>query len=264
MSTIHPTWMRPYELEGLILSGIEGGIYNARDTRDGKRVAVKLIEMKTPGIRNRCFEEADLIRSCRHPNIVQFYIHAVNTASNQSALIMELCSFDYLHVINERGVGTAEQVLFEEFIQIVRAVEYLHDLNVAHMDIKPENILVTVESTETGNRNVLKLTDFSFGIRFANIRQSVPQMGTPGFVAPEMYAPFPYISAKPVDIYAMGVTLYIMTQCNVPYAQYEDDAVTPEFPKIISDTMYGLVTDMMQLDPNSRPAIMELRMRIEA
>ncbi len=253
-------WLGTYELDGLIRDGSEGAVHSARDTRDGKRVAVKIVKMLTASTRRRCFEEAALVRECKHPNVIQFRAHAINTAENSSALVMDLAEQDYLDVINERGSAFETSQILEEFRQIVTAVDYIHSLGIAHLDLKPENILVV--------GGVLKLADFSFGVRSADLRQCVPACGTPGYVAPEMYTPFPYIRPKLVDIYSLGVVLYVVTQQAIPYFGYSREQmayaaanVPITFVKAIDTSLESLILDMTYVDPTCRPSTTEILIR---
>lgn len=254
-------WLGTYELDGLIRDGSEGAVHSARDTRDGQRVAVKIVKMFTPSTRRRCFEEAALVRECKHPNVIQFRAHAINTAENSSALIMDLAERDYLDVINERGSAFKTSQILEEFHQIVTAVDYIHSLGIAHLDIKPENILVV--------GGVLKLADFSFGVRSADLRQCVQACGTPGYVAPEMYVAFPYIRPKLADIYSLGIVLYVITQQALPYFGYAREQlayaavnVPISFVRVIEPSLESLILDMTYVDPNCRPGTTEILFRL--
>lgn len=259
-------WLGDYKLDGPIRSGIEGAVHRARDG-NGHRVAAKIILMTTPAVRDRCFEEVSMLRQCNHPNIVRLHSHVISARKNASAIILELCDMDYLDLINQRGAGTPECVLMTELKQLVRAVDYLHNLDLAHMDLKPENVLVSVDP-ETGT-HVLKLTDFGFGVRRAGTYQTIQARGTVRYAAPEIYATLPYIRATPVDIYALGTIMFVATQHEVPYAEHADQDmayvtrhVPISFPKIISIVFEKLIRDMMHVDPGQRPTTMDLRLRI--
>lgn len=262
-------WLGSYELGGLIRGGSEGAIHRACDRRTGKVVAVKVVKMVTPAIRKRCFEEVSIMRECTGEHVIGFHAHSIDVARSLSGLIMDCGNEDYLDVINER-LYVAEEVLLGEFRQIARAVKFLHDRNIAHMDIKPENILVTHELCSSGElRYVLKLIDFAFATRSAQHCMCVASCGTRGYVAPEMYAAFPNVYTKPVDIYAVGVTLYVATQRKLPFEVTGSSEMCKRalsmpvcFSEPTSLLVETLILEAMSIDPERRPTIEEICIRV--
>ena len=122
--------------------------------------------------------------------------------------------FDY---IANTGAFTEEVCKFY-FKQMLQGIHYIHSRGFSHRDLKPENILLDK------NYNV-KIVDFGFacpleGRDGSGINRS--QIGTPGYMAPEILAKQPY-QGQVVDIFALGVILFIMRSGHPPFAQASED-----------------------------------------
>ena len=88
--------------------------------------------------------------------------------------------------------------------QVISGLEYLHDLNIIHRDIKPDNIL------HDRATDVIKLCDFGAGLPFRDADDSVCKTeGTPVFTAPEACRG-QYYAGKAADIWQLGITLYAL------------------------------------------------------
>ena len=100
------------------------------------------------------------------------------------------------------------------FVQIVLAIEFMHNQRTIHRDIKSENILLD-------KNGMIKLADFGTAKRFktANLAQTQRAKGTPLYMCPEMFQEFTY--DFPADVWSLGVLLYYM--CCLKYPFYPKD-----------------------------------------
>lgn len=99
----------------------------------------------------------------------------------------------------------------ELFIQIMEGVEYLHSMNIAHRDIKPQNLLVTKEKK-------VYIMDFNVSFKNNNMGQPFKMMtktGTVTFSAPEIFIQKVY--DEKVDIWSAGIVLHMMLCGQVPF-----------------------------------------------
>ena len=101
--------------------------------------------------------------------------------------------------------------------EICKAIRFLHSLNIAHRDVKPENLLYT-RKDHTG---ILKLTDFGFAkesydCHTDTIIMSETFCGTEPYYSPQIVARKPY-NAFAADVWAMGVTLFCMLNNKFPF-----------------------------------------------
>ena len=92
--------------------------------------------------------------------------------------------------------------------QIVLGVGYLHDKGIAHRDLKLENILVDQDG-------YVKLIDFGLASRFENFSEHFDYVGTPQYMAPEIYSGASH--GFGVDWWAVGVLIYELLFGNVPF-----------------------------------------------
>ncbi|ORC88592.1 putative protein kinase [Trypanosoma theileri] len=162
--------------------------------------------------------------------------------------------------------------------QILSGLEYLHNHKVVHRDIKPENILV--------NRNgQAYLSDFGVSEVFDNnARERLEHMmqesmaasrtfggnqygatiqGTKGtmlFIAPELWRGDRSF-AKPVDMWAFGVTLYILLTGKLPFCTLDDimDPALPEIPTTYGIEWASLLRGLLNRDPNKRLSVTDAR-----
>jgi serine/threonine protein kinase len=121
-----------------------GEVYQARDTRLGRSVAVKLLPevFAQDGERIARFErEAKVLASLNHPNIAALF--GLEEFGNRHFLVMELVEGNTLAERITRGI-TVEEVM-ELARQILDALEAEHDKGIVHRDLKPSNVKITLD-----------------------------------------------------------------------------------------------------------------------
>jgi Tol biopolymer transport system component len=182
-----------YLIEARLGEGGMGVVYQAKDTRLGRSVALKFIKAQF----SRHWErEARAVAALNHPHIAT--LHEVGEHEGSPYLVMELVDGRPL-----RGPLPVKQAI-EYGIQLADALAAAHAAGVVHRDLKPGNILVT----EKGSVKVL-----DFGLAKLAEQEGAPAStqtaglaGTPGYMAPEQ------IEGKPADarsdIFAFGCILY--------------------------------------------------------
>ncbi|WP_052640215.1 serine/threonine-protein kinase [Zavarzinella formosa] len=170
----------------------------------GKEVALKLL------LRGRTETELRGISNClnlKHPNLVHLYDLRTDERDDHW-LVMEYVQGEPLSsVLNRNPRGLPVEQARQWFLQIAKAVAYLHDHAVIHRDIKPGNVFV-----ENG---ILKLGDYGLSktVGSASLTQSA-NVGTVYYMAPEVAKG---ACTKQVDVYACGVMLYEMLTGELPF-----------------------------------------------
>jgi serine/threonine protein kinase/Tol biopolymer transport system component len=147
-----------YEILSPLGVGGMGEVYRARDTRLGRKVAVKVLpsEFSTDAGRLRRFEkEARAVSSLQHPNIVAVY--DVGQGSGISYIAMELVEGRTLRDMLAAGRMSLRKML-DVSLQIADALAAAHEAGVVHRDIKPSNIVVMRDG-------FVKLLDFGLAKR---------------------------------------------------------------------------------------------------
>lgn len=195
-------------------------VYEAWQPSVRRRIAAKRLKshlVANSDVRARFEEEAMLLGRLNHHHIVQ----VIDYSSEKLTLFMEFIEGKTLdEVLAER-----ERLPLEESLRIVSEVlaglAYAHARNIIHRDVKPGNIFLT-------NDGLVKLGDFGIAaIIGAEAREgdarSESWVGTPSYVAPEQLTGAE-VNGR-ADIYAMGVTLYLLLTGRLPFVG-EDSART--------------------------------------
>ena len=207
------TRLGPYEVLGLIGAGGMGEVYNARDTRLDRTVALKILPPQfsaDPERRARFELEAKTIAGLTHPHICT--LHDVGTDSGSTYLVMELLTGETLAARLRKGPLSVEQALIVA-TQIADALAAAHRQDVIHRDLKPGNVMLT----NTG----AKLLDFGLakvlapsGIDPLTSPTTAPAtqqgviLGTAAYMSPEQARGTP--ADARADNWAFGLVLYEM------------------------------------------------------
>ncbi|KAH8673810.1 kinase domain-containing protein [Xylariales sp. PMI_506] len=144
--------------------------------------------------------------SLRHPNV----IHTLDLLKDQKGdycEVMEFCSGGDLYTLVLAAGKLEVQEADCYFKQMMRGVEYMHEMGVAHRDLKPENLLLTAHGA-------LKITDFGNGECFRMAWENDAHMvsglcGSAPYIAPEEYIDREF-DARAVDVWACGVIYMAM------------------------------------------------------
>lgn len=213
-----------YEVLRQIGSGGMGDVYLARDTRLGRRVALKLLPPSFTAdaqLRARFFREAKLASALDHPNVCT--IHEVGQSSSSLFIAMQ-----YVEGINLKHYIASRPLKLESLLSIgLQAADALataHAVGIIHRDIKSDNIIVTPKGQ-------VKILDFGIakltGTRGSEgVSKQEPEattrltrtgavMGTPSYMSPEQ-ARGERVDHRS-DIFSLGVVIYEMATGALPF-----------------------------------------------
>ncbi|KAK7750973.1 serine/threonine-protein kinase HAL4/sat4 [Diatrype stigma] len=144
--------------------------------------------------------------SLRHPNVIHT-LDLLKDTKGDYCEVMEYCSGGDLYtlILTATKLEVVEADCF--FKQMMRGVEYMHEMGVAHRDLKPENLLLTTHGA-------LKITDFGNGECFRMAWENDAHMvsglcGSAPYIAPEEYVDREF-DARAVDVWACGVIYMAM------------------------------------------------------
>src|SRR5215831_12116602 len=209
------TKLGPYEVKGPLGAGGMGEVYQARDTRLERTVAIKILptQLSNDPVRKQRFErEAKTISSLNHPHICT--LHDIGSQDGVDYLVMECVEGETVAKRLEKGPLPLEQVL-KYGAQIADALDKAHRAGIVHRDLKPGNIMLTPAGA--------KLLDFGL----ARPAESLSSATTIAGVAPSspvtaegtIVGTFQYMSPEQVegreldgrsDIFSLGAVLYEM------------------------------------------------------
>ena len=201
--------------------------------------------------------EIKIMQKLDHPNTIKL-VEAIDSP-NQINLVMEYVGGTSLNSYVRRK---AAKKLDEEeakylFKQVVQAIDYCHNINVSHRDIKLENILLD-------KNNKVKVIDFGFSTYIPSKKNVKMFCGTPSYMAPEIIANKEY-AGPPADIWALGVLLYSLLAGVFPFKGTNDRELykkisrgTFEFPASVKGPARDLIRGMMRLKPENRLSCCEI------
>lgn len=190
-------------------SGASGMVYSAFDERLGLKVAIKVIlpQLAEEVTRQRLRREVQAARQ-PHPNVVAIF--DLHEADGLLFLSMELVEgLGLRDRLAARGRMTAAETVTLGR-HLAAALTHLHALGLVHRDVKPGNILLTLEG-------VAKLCDLGLARPLGHgdtITESAMFVGTPAYMAPEQGL-HPEVSPA-ADVYALGLTLWECLSGEVP------------------------------------------------
>jgi serine/threonine-protein kinase len=202
-----------YDVEALLGRGGVGVVYKARHRRLNRPVALKMLLAGTyagPPERARFQREAEAVASLHHANIVAVY--DVGDHDGCRYFTMELVEGGSLAESLVSTPQPAPQAV-ALLIALAEAVQAAHRAGIVHRDVKPANILLTVEGTP-------KVADFGLARHFegeATLTLSGARIGTPSYMAPEQVSGKAGTIGPAADIYALGVLLYEMLTGKPPF-----------------------------------------------
>lgn len=196
--------------ESWFAKGKYGIVRRAVDKKTGVNYAAKFLRRRRRG--QCCAKEinheiAVLMLCANSQHIVR--LHAVHETRSETALILELATGGELQTIIDSKGQLSEAKTRTCMREILRALNHLHKQSIAHLDLKPQNILLCGDDVEDG----LKLCDFGIARIVEDTGKIYEILGTPDYVAPEVlhYEP---LSLK-TDIWSIGVLTYVLlTGCS--------------------------------------------------
>lgn len=211
-----------YVIERLIAKGGMGVVYRARHRLLGRTVALKVIRSEGPlsrEVMERFQAEAIAAAGLEHPGIVPLY--EVGIHEGQPFIAMAFVEGESLaNRIKESCLAPREAARIME--RVARAVAHAHQKGIIHRDIKPQNILMTVDNNPL-------LTDFGLAKQTQGADNSLTIdgqiLGTPSYMPPEQAVGSKYSIGPTSDVYALGATLYCLLTGRPPFVAESVTAV---------------------------------------
>ena len=204
----------PYRILRTLGQGGMGVVYEARDERVNRLVALKMLLPSTdgPDLRERLRREARTAAAVRHPHVCEIYEVG---ESDELYVAMELLEGEALSARISRGpIPVLEAIPFA--LQVLSALAALHDHAALHRDVKPSNVFIT----EHG----VKLLDFGLAAPIetgARLEERLTLtgvvLGTPQYMAPERWTGEAQLGPES-DLFAVGALLFEMVTGRAAFA----------------------------------------------
>ena len=244
----------------------EGGfsrVYKVRRKEDNQIYALKKVQITNLSEKQKLnsLNEIRVLASINNKYIVNYKDSFLDSKDSSLCLVMEYAdNGDLSKLIQEYKKSNKyfnEKEIWRIFIQIVKGLKSLHDLNIIHRDIKSSNIFLFSDGTaKLGDLNVCKILSVD------NLGKT--QAGTPSFAAPEVWMEKPY--GLKSDIWSLGCVLYEMAALKCPFSsnnavELNNKILVGNFkriPKIFSNDLNCIIEHMIRFEPEKRISCKEI------
>jgi len=212
-----------FEKAALLGKGGMGEVWQYRDRRIGRRVAMKVLHpalAKAPQVQARFLREAQIQGQLEHPAVVPVYDLGATPDGQQCIAMKQVRGATLGEIIAELRAGQARftrRRLLSDFARVCLAIDFAHARGVLHRDLKPANIMLgdfgEVYVLDWGLAKLhgdAELDPAGSGIQLsaADVTQDGALMGTPGYMSPEQIRGEVASLGPASDIYALGAILF--------------------------------------------------------
>lgn len=240
-----------YQLLEKVGSGGMATVYKALDNALGRNVAIKVMHQSLTSdeaFLQRFTQEAHAAANLTHPNIVT--VHDIGQDGQRHYIVMEFVEGrtlkELVRMHNKNGQLMPIKRTLDLIIQVCNGIGYAHRANLVHCDVKPQNILVTLDDR-------VKVADFGIARAMSRVNQPLEPdgqvWGTPQYFAPEQAAGKPATPAA--DVYAIGVVLFEMLGGRTPFQADTPTAVALQHmhtrPPLVSQLNPAVPTQLEQI-----------------
>lgn len=285
-----------YRVLQCIGEGAMGSVYLAEDLQLHRRVALKVLRrewLQRAQVRKRLEHECRIMaRLGPHPHIVTLFDRLEHEGN--AVLVMEYVKGESLDKLleargeqletdaekretrifegNQPQVVLDERTVLEITAQCLAALAFAHSKRVVHRDIKPGNVIISIDHT---GQVEAKVMDFGIGKLVddenedpeseahltALTQEGGPGPGTPAYMAPEQIDPIRFGAIGPkTDLYSMGIMLFELLTCRLPFnGSYTEllhahTNVEPPDPAAYSHTLSPMMLQVLQRSLQKAPS----------
>ena len=249
-----------YTLGPEVGSGAFGKVVLGKHTLTGESVAIKILDKiilsQTPEDYELVKQEISILKIVRHKYIVQLY--EILQTPQHIYIIMEYCEGKDLmdFILSKQHLSEMEALKF--FQQLINALFYLHSQNIAHRDIKIDNMLLDKNKD-------LKLVDFGLSTKYSDDILLDQPCGTVVYAAPEVLDGNEYHGML-ADVWSSGIVLYGMVSGYLPFSDKDDEINKKnvlegniEIPDFFSPLLKDLISHMLDVNPITRYTLQEIK-----
>lgn len=239
-------------------SGYFGTVFKVQSKEDGKLYAIKIANERYKGYsdRDRKLEEVRKHQFLPlHCNLVKFYSSWEEDGKLYQQF--ELCNGN-MQDYAEHQAQLPESLVWGYLVDLLQAVQHLHNHDLVHMDIKPENIFFGVDGS-------CKLGDFGLIVDLTNQNTEGRREGDSKYLAPEVLEGFGEGNiSKACDIYSLGITLLeLACDLDLPskgllWSELRNQGPDPSLTLQLSPELRRVIQLMMTKDPERRPGVNQI------
>lgn len=237
-----------YRLLGLIGQGQFGQVFCAIHRQTGRLVALKNLEQERFPT-NKFLRELRFLLSLQHPNIVT--CQALEHTSTGRYLVMDYCEGGTLRNLMPEESRLSLPYSLKIVADVLAGLEHAHNRGIIHCDIKPENILMHVQS----NSWMARISDFGIARLMQEMVFQEGDTGSPAYMAPERF--YGRYSAAS-DLYSVGILLFELITGYRPFSGTPAELMSAhlnkplQLPDTIPIALQPLITQALQKLPARR------------
>lgn len=247
-----------FEFIRQIGKGSYGEVTLQRHKKDRKQYVLKRINLKKASKREQhaAEQEAKLLSKLKHPNIVT-YKDSFQGKDGYLHIAMQFCEGGdlYTKLKEQKGVPLEERQVVEWFVQIAMALQYMHERNILHRDLKTQNIFLT-------KSKIIKVGDLGIArVLESSSDMATTLIGTPYYMSPELFSNKPYNHKS--DVWALGCCVYEMATLKHAFNAKDMNSLVykilkgkmPLMPKQYSPELIQIIKNMLHQEPEKRPSV---------
>ncbi|KAL1813939.1 hypothetical protein ACET3Z_024004 [Daucus carota] len=256
-------------------SGTYGSVYHGK--WKGSDVAIKRIKASCfagrPSERERLiadfWKEALILGSLHHPNVVSFYGIVRDGPDGSLATVTEFMvngSLKQFLQKKDRTIDRRKRLIIA--MDAAFGMEYLHEKNIVHFDLKCENLLVNMRDP---HRPVCKIGDLGLSKVKQRTLVSGGVRGTLPWMAPELLSGKSNMVTDKIDVYSFGIVMWELLTGEEPYADIHcasiiggivNDSLRPQIPTWCDPEWKALMESCWSSDPAQRPSFAEVAQKL--
>nr|XP_054751079.1 serine/threonine-protein kinase Nek4-like isoform X2 [Lytechinus pictus] len=250
-----------YEHLKAVGKGSYGEVWLVKHKKDKKQFVIKKMELLRASKREKkaAEQEAKLLSKLRHPNIVS-YKDSFESEEGFLYIVMGFCDGGdlYTRLKQQKTVALEERQVVEWFVQIAMALQYMHERNILHRDLKTQNIFLT-------KSKIIKVGDLGIArVLEGNNDMATTLIGTPYYMSPELFSNRPYNHKS--DVWALGCCVYEMTTLKHAFNAKDMNSLVykilrgkmPAMPHQYSTELVELIKATLNQSPEKRPSVSRL------
>jgi len=234
--------------------------------KKNKLVVIKIVSKraikKIPGGMHSIEREVAIMKRIAHKNCLKLLDSFEIVEKEKFYVVTECCRGGNLLNFWEKSGKKLPQIQIRNlFLQVLTALDYLHSQKIIHSDIKPDNMLLTLDGT-------LKLSDFGVAWIIDNENFVKKGNGSPAFQPPELSSNDPDVDMIPskIDIWSFGISLYLLVVGVFPFEgknvfELFENISKCEYtiPPNVDEDVADLLKNIIEMDVHKRYTLTQIR-----
>ena len=249
--------MENFEIIEKLGDGAYSVVYKVKRKQDNKIYALKKVKLKDLSDKEKqnALNEVRILASVKSNFVISYKEAFIDEDDTNLCLVMEYADkgdlYQKISQFKKIGCLIEEIDVWKIFIQMVKGLKALHDLNILHRDLKSANIFLFSDgSAKIGDLNVSKVVNKGLGYT---------QTGTPYYASPEVWKDQPYDIKS--DIWSLGCVTFEMLALRPPFRAENMDklynkVIKGQYGKIsdrYSDDIKEIIKLLLKVNPKERP-----------